>query len=322
MSKFFKALEQAERDNEQRSPLVEPEAEPEAPPEGASVVPQWPDRADEHPPVFTPPPPPRKPRSVVDPPVATLAPPRARADSPRIAPALLDEHLVSLQAPSSAAAEQYRVLRHLVETLRKRANLQVIAVTSGGVGDGKTVTAINLAGTLAQSDDTRVLLIDMDLRRPSIARYLSLGENRPTLADALETSGPGLEEAVVRLSRFNLSVLRAPVSAAAPYELLRSPKLEALLAEARQHYDYIVIDTPPFVPFPDCRLIAKCIDGFVLVVASNRTPRGVLAEALKAMDSDKAVGYVFNGHPMPPAFYGADEGNGRSRHHRHKGEGS
>jgi len=321
MSKFFKALEQAERDNEQRTPLIEPEAPeaPEATPERASAVPQWPDREDEHPPVFTPP---TSPRSVVDQPVATLAPPRAAADSPRIAPSLLDEHLVSLQAPSSAAAEQYRVLRHLVETLRRRANLQVIAVTSGGVGDGKTVTAINLAGALAQSDDTRVLLIDMDLRRPSIARYLSLGESRLTLADALQTSGPKLEEAVVRLSRFNLSVLRAPVSEASPYELLRSPRLEAMLAEARQHYDYIVIDTPPFVPFPDCRLIAKCIDGFVLVVASNRTPRGVLAEALKAMDSDKAVGYVFNAHPMPPAFYHADEGSGRSRQRRHKGESS
>src|SRR5262249_53083387 len=311
----------AERDNEQRTPLIEPEAPeaPEATPERASAVPQWPDREDEHPPVFTPP---TSPRSVVDQPVATLAPPRAAADSPRIAPSWLDEPLVSLQAPSSAAAEQYRVLRHLVETLRRRANLQVIAVTSGGVGDGKTVTAINLAGALAQSDDTRVLLIDMDLRRPSIARYLSLGGSRATLADALETPGPGLEEAVVRLSRFNLSVLPAPVSAAAPYELLGSPKLEALLAEARQHYDYIVIDTPPFVPFPDCRLIAKCIDGFVLVVASNKTPRGVLAEALKAMDSDKAVGYVFNAHPMPPAFYHADEGNGRSRQRRHKGESS
>ncbi len=212
-------------------------------------------------------------------------------ESARIAPALLDEHLVSLEAPVSAAAEQYRVLRHLVETLRKRASLQVIAVTSGGVGDGKTVTAINLAGALAQSDDTRVLLIDMDLRRPSIARYLALGETRPTLADALEPSGLPLEDAVVRIPRFNLSVLRAPVSAAAPYELLR--------------------------------LIAKCIDGFVLVVASNRTPRGVLAEALKAMDSDKAVGYVFNAHPSrPSSYYDDGNGHGLARAWRRNGESS
>ena len=312
MSKFFKALEQAERDNVQREPLIAEEAARER----VSVVPQWPEPSDEQPPVFPPPPPPRAPRPVAE---AT----RVGFETSRIAPALLDEHLVSLQAPATAAAEQYRVLRHLVETLRNRANLQVIAVTSGGAGDGKSVTAINLAGALAQSDDARVLLADMDLRRPSIARYLALGETRPTLADTLAPSGPPLRDAVVRLGRFNLSVLRAPVSAAAPYELLQSPKLEALLAEARQQYDYVVLDTPPFVPFPDCRLLAKCVDGFVLVVASNRTPRGVLAEALKAMDSEKAVGYVFNAHPMPPStYYGDGDGRGRARPWRRNGERS
>src|SRR5213593_1466906 len=241
MSKFFKALEQAERDNVQREPLIAEEAARER----VSVVPQWPEPSDEQPPVFPPPPPPRAPRPVAE---AT----RVGFETSRIAPALLDEHLVSLQAPATAAAEQYRVLRHLVETLRNRANLQVIAVTSGGAGDGKSVTAINLAGALAQSDDARVLL-----------------------------------------------------------------------AEARQQYDYVVLDTPPFVPFPDCRLLAKCVDGFVLVVASNRTPRGVLAEALKAMDSEKAVGYVFNAHPMPPStYYGDGDGRGRARPWRRNGERS
>ena len=319
MSKFFKALEQAERDNAQREPLIPAEEASEP----ASIVPRWPDPADEQPPVFTAPPPPRVPRSVVEPARVTVEASRPAVESPRAAHALLDEHLVSLQAPATAAAEQYRVLRHLVETLRKRANLQVLAVTSGGVGDGKTVTAINLAGALAQSEDARVLLVDMDLRRPSVARYLALGGAGPTLADALEPSGPALKDVVVRLHRFNLSVLRAPVSTAAPYELLRSPKLEALMAEARHQYDYVVIDTPPFVPFPDCRLIAKCIDGFVLVVASNRTPRGVLAEALKAMDSEKAVGYVFNAHPLSPiTYYDSVNGHGLTLPWLRRGENS
>ena len=328
MSKFFKALEQAERDNAQREPLIAPETEgeravaPEAAAERASVVPQWPEPDKEQAPVFTPPAPPRAPRSVISPPRGATAR-RPTAESGRIAPALLDEHLVSLQAPATAAAEQYRVLRHLVETLRKRANLQVIAVTSGGVGDGKTVTAINLAGALAQSDDARVLLIDMDLRRPSVARYLALGDTRPTLADALEATDRPLEDVVVQLPRFNLSVLRAPVSEAAPYELLHSPKLEALLTAARRQYDYIVLDTPPFVPFPDCRLLAKSVDGFVLVVAADRTPRGVLAEALKVMDADKAVGYVFNAHAATPSpYHNGGNGHSRSRAMRGKGENS
>jgi capsular exopolysaccharide synthesis family protein len=270
------------------------------------------------------------PRRVVEPlrpasPPRPAAPPRPvvefsrPVDKSRIAPALLDEHLVSLQAPSTAAAEQYRVLRHLVETLRRRANLQVIGVTSPAGGDGKSVTAINLAGALSQSDDARVLLVDMDLRRPAIARYLHIEQARPTLADALGTPGLALKDSVIHISRFNLAVLQAPVSAAAPYELLRSPRLETLLAEARQQYDYVVVDSPPFVPYPDCRLISKSIDGFVMVVASNRTPRGVLAEALKALDPEKAIGYVFNAHPSRPAPE-LEEANGRSVPWRRKGE--
>ena len=342
MSKFFKALEQAERDNAQQESPAAPQATAEAVAETESerppVVTRWPEPENEQPPVFTPPvtrtvsqviDPPRPgpvfepPRPSVDPPRSVFEAPRPVVERPRIAPALLDEHLVSLQAPSTAAAEQYRVLRHFVETLRKRANLQVLGVTSPGVGDGKTVTAINLAGALSQSDDARVLLIDMDLRRPAIARYLAIAQARPTLADALGTPGLALKDAVIQLPRFNLSVLQAPVSAASPYELLRSPKLEALLAEARQQYDYVVLDTPPFVPYPDCRLIAKSVDGFVLVVASNRTPRGVLAEALKAMDPEKAVGYVFNAHrSRPTPDYEDTNGHGRTLAWLRKGETS
>ena len=91
----------------------------------------------------------------------------------------------------------------------------------------------------------------------------------------------------------------------------------------RQPYDDVVLDTPPFVPFPDCRLIAKSVDGFALVVASNRTQRGALAEALKAMDQEKAVGYVFNAHPgRLAADYEDADGHGRALPRRRKGETS
>ena len=91
----------------------------------------------------------------------------------------VDEHLVSLVSPGAfEATEQYRVLRHIVETLRKSANLQVVAITSPGVGEGKTSTAINLAGALAQSAAARVLLMDIDLRRPAVARQLGLAGSK------------------------------------------------------------------------------------------------------------------------------------------------
>src|SRR5206468_7868413 len=216
----------------------------------------------------------------------------------------VETHLVSLLDPRSYEAEQYRVLRYVVETLRKGNNLQVVAVTSPGVGDGKTTTAINLAGALAQAVDARVLLVDIDIRRPAVARQLGLAGSKRSLVTTLLDASLTLENVVERLAHFNLSVLPAGGSAVAPYEVLKSPRLEALLDEARQCYDYIVLDTPPFLPVPDCRVIAKCVDGFLTVVKAHRTLRGELAQTLDLMDPAKVVGLVFNGdHARRSSYY-------------------
>src|SRR5918999_2603190 len=92
--------------------------------------------------------------------------------------AKLDTHLVSLTAPASFAAEQYQGLRLTIERLARSGEMKVIAISSPAAGDGKTVTAINLAGALARGGDERVLLIDADLRRPSVARQLAIAEGR------------------------------------------------------------------------------------------------------------------------------------------------
>ena len=222
--------------------------------------------------------------------------------------------LVSLLDPRSFEAEQYRVLRYVVETLRKGANLQVVAVTSPGVGDGKTTTAINLAGALAQSVDARVLLVDIDIRRPAVARQLGLASSKRSLVTTLLDASLTLGNVVERLGHFNLSVLPAGGPAVAPYEALKSPRLEALFDEARQCYDYIVLDAPPFLPVPDCRVIAKCVDGFITVVKAHRTRRGELAQTLDLMDPAKVVGLVFNGdHARRSSYYNAYAGPPRRR---------
>ena len=215
----------------------------------------------------------------------------------------VEAHLVSLLDPRSFEAEQYRVLRYVVETLRKGGNLQVMAVTSPGVGDGKTTTAINLAGALAQSVDARVLLVDIDIRRPAVARQLGLASSKRSLVDTLLDARLTLKDTVEHLAHFNFSVVPAGRPAVAPYEVLKSPRLEALLDEARECYDYIVLDTPPYVPVPDCRVIAKYVDGFLLVVKAHRTPRGELARALNLMDPAKVAGLVFNGDRVRRSSY-------------------
>src|SRR5437899_2594362 len=264
MSKFFEALERAEKEQALRTQAFSPRTT-----DGPSGSARF------EPPVFQ----------------ATATASELAVDlSNRVA-----APLVSLLNPASFEAEQYRVLRHVVETLRKGADFKIVAVTSPGIGDGKTTTAINLAGALAQSADARVLLVDIDIRRPAVARHLGLGGSKGSLVGALLDSGLTLEATVERLANSNLSVLPAGRATVAPYELLKSPRLEALFEEMRQHYDYVVLDTPPFLPVPDCRLIEKCIDGFLLVVAAHRTPRGAVAETLNLMDPAKVVGAVFNG---------------------------
>jgi Mrp family chromosome partitioning ATPase len=85
--------------------------------------------------------------------------------------------------------------------------------------------------------------------------------------------------------------------------MLKSPRLGELLAEARQRYEYIILDTPPLIPFPDCRFIERWSDGFVIVAAAHRTPRKLIEEAIKVVDPAKMVGIIFNRDDRPVFGY-------------------
>ncbi len=228
------------------------------------------------------------------------SPPRRRPTLPRrVAPVTteeVDSHLVSLVSPSGLEAEQYRALRHIVEQKHKANGLSVIAVSSPGVGDGKTTTAINLAGALAQGDDSSVLLVEADLRRPSLGRLLGFPDASAIgLVDAILDPQLTLADIVQARPPFNLSVVLGGQIPPSPYEVLKSPRLGALLDEARRRFEYIVLDTPPLVPVQDCRVVARWVDGIVLVVAADHTPRALLEGALDIVDPTKLVGLVFNG---------------------------
>jgi capsular exopolysaccharide synthesis family protein len=222
--------------------------------------------------------------------------PRSESDQESAGgPPGMDEHLVSLLTPTSFEAERYRTLRLLIEQKRKETGLRVLAVTSPAAGDGKTTTAINLAGALAQSAENLVLLVCADLRRPSLNEQFGMDiPGRFGLVSAIMDPGQALDKAIWYLKRFNLSVMPAGPNPADPYEVLKSPRLGQLLEEARQRYDYIVLDTPPLVLVPDCRIIGKWVDGFLVVVAAHKTPRKLVEEALNLMDPEKLVGLVFN----------------------------
>jgi capsular exopolysaccharide synthesis family protein len=213
--------------------------------------------------------------------------------------------LVSLIAPASLEADQYRALRHGIERLHRDAGLQVLGITSPGAAEGKTITTLNLAGSLAQSPRTRVLVVNADLHRPSVGRYLGIDQEPAAvgLVEAIENPDLSPLEPIRRLEPLNLSILLSGRYRSGAYELLNSARLGVLLREWRRHFDYIVIDTPPLVPLPDCRLLGQWVDGFVIVVAAHKTPRRVYAEALTLIDSAKILGTVFNGDDRPLSPY-------------------
>ena len=232
-----------------------------------------------------------------------------------------EEHLVSLIAPRSVEAEQYRVLRHFVEQTHKdNGLLRVIGVTSPAVGDGKTTTAINLAGALAQASGMRVLLIDTDLRRGSVQEQFRLPRSGALgLAEAIADPALTLSDVARFLPQFNLGMVVAGRCPAAPYEAFKSPRFTELMTEAREGYDYVIVDTPPLIPVPDSRVIAKSIDGFVLVISAHRTRQRLVEEALDIIEPVKMVGIVFNRDDRPRSeSYGYYGGYGEplNGHHR------
>jgi protein-tyrosine kinase len=212
----------------------------------------------------------------------------------------VDERLVSLLDPNAFEAERYRALRHSVEEAHRRTGLSVVAVSSPGVGDGKTTTAINLAGALAQGPGVRVLLIDADFRHPSVASRIGLlGPVGPALEDLVLDPALSLDDVARSRPPFNLAVIPAGAASPNSYELFKAPRLGEVLAEARRRFDYVVLDTPPLVHVLDSRVIGRWVDAYVIVVACHRTPRKLLVEALSVMEPEKVAGLVFNADDGP-----------------------
>jgi capsular exopolysaccharide synthesis family protein len=315
MGTFFKALEQAERER-----ALKEQGAQRAVPNGAAPVASEPSREAS-----------TAPRPITEATQLPLdssvfqrrvervepfqRPLRARDASTPSSPRV-DQHLVSLLKPASFGAEQYRALRLKVEQLHRSANLSVVGVTSPEAGDGKTLTAINLAGALAQAPEARVLVVDADLRRSSMTEYLGLeGSRGRGLVGAIFDPDLCLKDIVEPCPPFNLSVVRVGRRPSAPYELLKSPRLGQLLEEARQQYDYVVLDMPPIVPLPDCGVIGRLVDGFLVVVSAHKTTRKLIEEALKALDPATVLGLVFNGDDQPVTGYYGGASRRRGSHH-------
>ncbi len=195
--------------------------------------------------------------------------------------------LVALAAPESPAAEQYRVLYQRLLRLAARRPIRVVAVTSASRGEGRTLTAANLALTAVQ-EGRAVLLVEADLRKPSFGALFGFAP-RAGLAEVLDGTAE-LSQAIVRVGA--LSVLCAG-DVRDPAAALRHPRAPVVMEQLRAAHDLVVLDAPPALAFSDGDRIAAAADAALLVVRAGVTPRQIVRLALESL-GDRAAGVVLN----------------------------
>ncbi len=214
--------------------------------------------------------------------------------------AQLAEKVVADEAMSPMWREQYRKLAAVLHDAQAENGLTVVMIASAVPGEGKSLTSVNLALTLSESYQRRVLLIDADLRKPTLHQLFRLNSSAG-LSEGL-AAGDGAK-LVVRQVSSRLSVLPAGRPTGDPMAALSSPRMRKLITEAKETFDWVILDTPPLVLLPDAHVLSSMVDGVVLVVRANSTPHALVERAADIVGRDSVTGVVLNqAAPDQPSF--------------------
>jgi len=202
------------------------------------------------------------------------------------------DRLASAPHGHPGLVEQFRRLAATLHHAHQANGIRSVMVSSARPGDGKTLTAVNLALVLAESYRYNVLLIDADLRRPSIPSAIDLGEGAG-LSEALRASTEQKLTLVPVAPR--LSLLPAGQPIANSIEALTSPRMRQILTEAVARYDWVILDAPPVGPTTDARLLTQMVDGTLFVVHAGQTQYPDVLRAIDSLGRERILGVVLNG---------------------------
>ena len=189
------------------------------------------------------------------------------------------------------SAEQYRRLAAALHQAQVERGVKKVMVASAVAGEGKTITALNLAVTLSESYLRRVVLVDADLRCPRVHEML---DSAPIhgLNEALKAAQPG--PLILTTVSPRLSILPAGQADPDPMGQLTGPRMASLLAELAQKFDWVVIDTSPVVLLPDANLLAGMVDGAVIVIRAGRTSYDLVERAIQTLGRKRILGLILN----------------------------
>lgn len=204
--------------------------------------------------------------------------------------------------PDSIPSEAFRSLRTRVQFSRPdKDSLKTILITSPAPQEGKTTVAINLAGSFALSNK-KTLVVDCDLRKPRLHQIIER-DKKPGLIDYLVGEFK-LDQITYPTDIDNLSIITSGTIPPNPAEMLDSKQMEEFLTEVRSKYDYIVLDSPPIVAVTDAEILAKKVDGSILVVSANVTELSMMDRAVQLIkhDNSQFIGTVLNNFSIKPGY--------------------
>lgn len=221
-------------------------------------------------------------------------------------PISADSRLVVHTEKDSAATEAFRLLSVRLRHIRKDRTLSKVLITSTVPSEGKSTVAANLACALATSRGEKVLLLEADIRRPSLTETFRLSDHLG-LCDWLQNKST-LLEGIYRLDGPGFWILPAGRVAANPLALLQSPRLSLALDELQRWFDWIIIDTPPILPLADTSVVSKMADGILLVTRRGKTEKKLMERGIEAIEKSKLLGAVLNSsnkHHKDYYYYGS-----------------
>lgn len=193
----------------------------------------------------------------------------------------IDPHVVMYHEPRSLQAEQYRAFRTNVLAMDRGRGSRALSITSAVKGEGKSLSAVNIAMCMAEAPGLRVCLVDADFRDPRVARLLGLGDG-PGLSELL-LDRASLADVLVETKVRDLSVIRSGKEPRNPAELLASDRIRDLIAALKQDFTHILFDTPPVNPYTDGAVLGARTDGVLLVVRIGRTQKDQAERARLAL---------------------------------------
>jgi len=209
--------------------------------------------------------------------------------------------ILNLRAIDPFYYEMLKGLRAKVEYKMDTLNLRVLAVSSAVAGEGKTLTATHLAANMASTGRKKVLLMDMDLRKPSVARELGIAPDSG-MSEFLSGSVP--KEKIIRNSLVpGLSVVLGGKPVSSPTDMLAGEKFRSFLRGMREQFDLVILDTPPVLPVPDAVTISEQVDAFMLIFRFSHTPHQLFRQAIEDLGERKIVGVILNGEVKKPDKY-------------------